>query len=178
VALGEKSDLRVLIAMENGQAAIGARAVFKEQGAEAFAVVENNREAIERIRTQTFNLLLVEDSFPDIGGIDFCRYIRFLNSPLSVAPIIYAMKEPSRESVMEARNAGVTKMVVMPFTTASLVKNLDSILSAPRPFIRVTGYYGPCRRIGGGDYSGPERRKKQQGVFSVANQRKVFKGLK
>lgn len=177
MSLGAASDLRVMIAMENGQAAIGARAVFKEQGAETFVVVADNREATERIKTQSFNLLLVEDTFPDIGGIDFCRYIRFLNSPLSVAPIIYAMKEPSRESVMEARNAGVTKMVVMPFTTASLVKNLESILTSPRPFIRITGYYGPCRRQGGAEYRGPERRKKQQGIFSVEKLAKVFKGL-
>ncbi len=177
MSLGAKSDLRVMIAMDNGQAAIGARAVFKEQGAESFAVVADNREATEKMQSQSFNLLLVEDTFPEIGGIDFCRYIRFLNSPLSVAPIIYAMKEPNRESVMEARNAGVTKMIVMPFTTASLIKNLESILTSPRPFVRVTGYYGPCRRLGGTDYRGPERRKTQQGTFSVDKLAKVFKGL-
>ncbi|SDD82634.1 MULTISPECIES: response regulator [Kordiimonas] len=175
--LGEKSDLRVLIAMANGQAAVGARAVFKEQGAAVFQIAENNRDAMEKMNVEQFNLLLVEDTFPDIGGIDFCRFIRMMNAPISVAPIIYAMKDPDRESVNQARNAGVTKMVVMPFTTASLIKNLDDILLRPKPFIRVTGYYGPDRRVGGGDYSGPERRKKQQGVFAVANQKKVFKGL-
>ncbi|MFC4348948.1 response regulator [Kordiimonas lipolytica] len=175
--LGEKSDLRVLIAMANGQAAIGARAVFKEQGAISYQVAENNRDAMEKMKAEQFNLLLIEDTFPDIGGIDFCRFIRMMNAPISVAPIIYALKDPDRESVHQARDAGVNKMVVMPFTTASLVKNLEDILSHPKPFIRVTGYYGPDRRVGGGSYSGPERRKKQQGVFPVANQKKVFKGL-
>lgn len=175
--LGEKKDLRVMIAMANGQAAIGARAVFKEQGADTFIVAENNRDAMEKMKVYPFNLLLVEDSFPDIGGIDFVRFIRMMNAPISVAPIIYAMKEPSRESVQQARNAGVTKMVVMPFTTASLVKNLEDILTRPKSFIRVTGYYGPDRRNGGDGYKGPERRKAQKGVFPVANQRKVFKGL-
>jgi len=176
VSLGNKSDLRVLICMANGQAAIGARAVFKEQGAASYIVVDNNREALERMKADSFNLVLIEDTFPDVGGIDFSRYIRFLNAPLSVAPIVYAMKEPSRETVMEARNAGVTKMIVMPFTTASLVKNLESILDDPQPFIRVTGYYGPCRRMQAGGHKGPERRLKQQGVFPVENLRKVFKG--
>lgn len=177
MSLGEKTDLRVLIALANGQAARGARAVFKEQGAAGFAVVENNREAMERIQAEQFNLVLIEDTFPDLGGIDFCRFIRMMNAPLSVAPIIYAMKEPSRETVVEARNAGVNKMVVMPFTTASLMKNLEDILVRPKPFIRVTGYYGPDRRVGSGTYSGPERREKQQGMFPVSNLKKVFKGL-
>ncbi|NVJ99477.1 MAG: response regulator [Alphaproteobacteria bacterium] len=177
MSLGQKSDLRVLIAMANGQAAIGARAVFKEQGAATFIVVENNREAMQQMNSHQFNLLLVEDTFPDLGGIDFVRYIRMTNSPVSVAPIIYAMKEPSQKTVTEARNAGVNKMVVMPFTTASLVKNLDDILLKPKPFIRVTGYYGPDRRVNTNEYTAAERRKKQHGLFPVANQQKVFKGL-
>lgn len=175
--LGQKSDLRVLIAMANGQAAIGARAVFKEQGATSFVVVESNREAAEQMKARHFNMMLVEDTFPDLGGIDFCRFVRMQNAPISVAPIIYAMKDPSRETVVQARDAGVNKMVVMPFTTAGLLKNLDDILAHPKPFIRVTGFYGPDRRLQNGVYSGPERRKKQSGVFPVANQRKVFAGL-
>ncbi|WP_417451879.1 response regulator [Kordiimonas sp.] len=177
MSLGEKSDLRVLIALENGQAAIGARAVFKEQRAAHIVVAEDNRVAMEHIKTTPFNLILLEDTFPDTGGLDFCRFIRFQNAPISVAPIIYAIKEPDRQKVMEARDAGVTTMLAMPFTTASLIKNLDSVLSEPKLFVRVTGYYGPCRRNSAMPFSGPDRRKAQKGVFPVANQRKVFKGL-
>ncbi|WP_262691942.1 response regulator [Kordiimonas aestuarii] len=177
MSLGEKSDLRVLIALENGQAAIGARAVFKEQRAAHIVVADNNRAAMEHMKTTSFNLVLLEDTFPEVGGLDFCRFIRFQNAPVSVAPIMYAIKEPDRKKVIEARDAGVNKMLAMPFTTASLIKNLDSILVQPKPFIRVTGYYGPCRRSGVAPYKGPERRQAQKGVFPFANMQKAFKGL-
>ncbi|TNE62256.1 MAG: response regulator [Alphaproteobacteria bacterium] len=175
--LGDKSDLRVLIALENGQAAVGARAVFKEQRAAHIVIADNNRVAMEHMKTTAFNLLLVEDTFPDTGGLDFCRFIRFQNAPISVAPILYAIKEPDRTKVIQARDAGVNKMLAMPFTTASLVKNLDSVIDDPKPFIRVTGYYGPNRRMGTGGYQGPERRTGQKGLFPVENLRKVFRGL-
>lgn len=177
VSLGEKSDLRVLIALANGQAAVGARAVFKEQGAARIVVAENNREAVAHMKSYAFNLLLVEDTFPEMGGLDFCRFIRFQNAPISVAPILYVMKEPDRAKVIEARDHGVNKMLLMPFTTASLLKNLDSVLNEPRPFIRITGYYGPCRRMADGGRKGPDRRSAQKGLFPLANQRKVFKGV-
>jgi len=177
VALGKKSDLRVLIAMANDQAAKGARAVFKEQAAEIFQIAEGKRDALEKMQTTAFNLLLVEDTFSDLGGVDFVRFVRMTNGPMSVAPVIFALKEPNRDSVLEARNAGVNKMVVMPFTAAGLLKNLADIMLNPRPFIRITGYDGPCRRLQKAAHAGPERRKVQDGALSVEKQQKLFRGL-
>lgn len=177
MALGNKSDLRVLIGMANGQAAEGARAVFKEQGSEIFQIAEGKQDALSKMQTTPFNLLLIEDTFSDLGGIDFVRFLRMTNSPISVAPVIFALKEPNRDSVLQARNAGVNKMIIMPFTTASLLKNLAEIMLHPRPFVRVTGYAGPCRRLQAGAYNGPERRKTQEGTLSVEKQQKIFKGI-
>ncbi|MBL4788587.1 MAG: response regulator [Kordiimonadaceae bacterium] len=175
--LGSKTDLRVLIAMSNGQAAKGARAVFKEQGAELFQVVDGKQAALEKMRHSSYNLLLVEDSFSDLGGIDFVRYVRMSGNPTSVAPIIFAMKTPSKETVVEARDAGVNKMVIMPFTTASLLKNLADIMLNPRPFVQVTGYDGPCRRLKPYAARAIERRINQQGMMPLKKLQKVFRGI-
>lgn len=174
--LGSKKDLRVLIALANGQAAKGARAVFKEQGAEAYKVAEGKQSALELIQSNNFNLILVEDTFSDLGGVDFIRYVRMVNAPISVAPIIYAIKDPDRTKVIEARDAGANKMIVMPFTTASLLKNLKDIMVNPKPFIRVTGYSGPCRRQQAVPLKRPDRRNSQEGALSVDKLQKLFKG--
>ena len=176
MALGSKADLRVLIAMANGQAATGARAVFKEQDAAIFQIAEGKQDALAKMQATAFNLLLVEDTFSDLGGVDFVRYVRMTNSPMSVAPVIFALKEPNRDSVLQARNAGVNKMIIMPFTTASLLKNLADIMLHPRLFIRVTGYDGPCRRLQNVARKGPERRKTQEGALSIEKQQQLFKG--
>lgn len=175
--LGSKKDLRVLIALANGQAAEGARAVFKEQRAESNIIAEGKQEALELMQHNAFNLLLVEDTFSDLGGVDFVRFVRMMNAPISVAPIIYAIKDPDRAKVIEARDAGANKMIVMPFTTASLLKNLKDIMLNPKPFIRVTGYSGPCRRQQTVARKGLERRQSQQGALSVEKQQKLFKGI-
>jgi len=176
LALGSKEDLRVLIAMDNGQAALGARAVFKEQKVATVQVAEGKQDALQKMQATAFNLLLIEDTFSDLGGIDFVRFVRMTNSPVSVAPIIFAMKDPKKETVIQARDAGVNKMVIMPFTTAGLLKNLAEIMLHPRPFVRVTGYSGPCRRLQSRSHKGPERRREMEGQLSVEKQQKLFKG--
>jgi len=176
LALGSKADIRVLIAMANGQAAKGARAVFKEQGAHIFQIAEGKQDAFEKMHQTVFNMLLIEDTFSDLGGIDFVRFVRMTNLSTSIAPVILAMKSPSKETVLEAREVGVNKMIIMPFTAAGLLKNLADIMLNPRPFIRVTGYSGPCRRLQKMARKGPELRLKAEGVLGIAKQQQLFKG--
>lgn len=176
MVLGSKTDLRVLIAMANGQAAKGARAVFKEQKSQTFQIAEGKQDALEKMAQTPFNLVLVEDTFSDLGGIDFVRFIRMTNLSTSVAPVIFAMKNPSKETVMQARDAGVNKMVIMPFSAASLLKNLADIMLNPRPFVRITGFNGPCRRMQAVGHKGAERRHKVEGILTIEKQQQLFKG--
>lgn len=176
VVLGSKNDLRVLIAMENGQAAEGARAIFKEQKADVIQIAESKGDALERFGQTHFNFILVEDSFSDLGGVDFVRFVRMLASPTSIAPIIMCMKNPSRQSVIAARDAGVNKMIILPFTTATLLKSLADIMLHPKPFIQVTGYSGPDRRQSKKAYGGLERRIRQEGAMPIEKLQRYFKG--
>lgn len=174
--LGSKHDLRVLIAMENQQAANGARAIFKEQGAAVIQVAESKADALERFTNIHFNFILIEDSFSDLGGLDFARFVRMLASPTSIASIIMCMKNPSKDEVIRARDAGVNKMIVMPFTTATLLKGVADLMLHPKPFIQVTGYGGPDRRQSRKAYGGIERRVRQEGLMPIEKQKLYFKG--
>ncbi|MFC3052445.1 ANTAR domain-containing protein [Kordiimonas pumila] len=177
MGLGTANDLRVLIALENGQAAEGARDVFKKMGAPVVKVAATKGDVLEAMHQTVFNLVLVEDTFSDLGGLDFCRFIRMVSSPTSVAPLILAMKMPDRARVQEARDAGINRIIIMPFTTDSILKNVQDILDNPTPFIRVSGYSGPCRRKQNILKKGLERRQQQTGVLSVEAQKKLFKGI-
>ncbi len=176
MALGSKHDLRVLIAMENGQAADGAREIFKEQSVATVQIAESKADALERLGQTSFNLILLEDSFSDLGGIEFARFIRMIAGPTSVCSILFCMKNPDKNSVIQARDAGVNKMIIMPFTTAGLLKSLADIMLHPKDFLQVTGYSGPDRRQSKKAYGGRERRVRQEGLIPVEKLQKLFKG--
>lgn len=178
MALGKKEDMRVLLALSNGQAADGARGVFKQIGANAIKAVEDKKTALEALGHGDFNFLLVEDTFSDLGGLDFCRFVRMVNKSVSYAPQILCMKAPDKAKVMQARDAGINKIILMPFTTGSLIKTVQDMMLYPRPFVQISGYDGPCRR-----HTAPavrtqnERRKEQEGLIDIPKLQSIFKGM-
>jgi len=177
LALGSVKDLRILVALENGQAAECARGVFKQIKAPIVKVVNEKRLALDAMQEGAFNLIIIEDSFSDLGGLDFCRFIRMTSSSTSTAPLVLCMKVPDAIKVVEARNAGINKIMLMPFTTASLLKTVQDIMLFPKDFIQVSGYTGPCRRIKDKARNAPDRRQSQQGLLSIEKQQKLFKGI-
>jgi two-component system chemotaxis response regulator CheY len=61
-------------------------------------------------------------------------------------PIIMMTGFADRPRVCEARDAGVTEMVVKPVTARSVIDRLTAVVFHPRPFVRTEDYFGPRRR--------------------------------
>ncbi len=169
-------DLRVMLAFANLQAASGIKEVLKQHKVPRIFVPEHDQEAVMELQNRSFNLLIVEETFPKLSGIDFCKFIRLTSGPTSIAPIIYGVHSPSRESVIEARDAGVNKIAIMPFTGASLMRAVEGVLKETRPMVRALGYTGPERRINKQPeaYKGRERRIKDGKTLPIEAQRKIL----
>ncbi len=74
-------------------------------------------------------------------------------------PIILLTGHTERRRVQEARDAGVSEILVKPVTAHDLQTRIETILKRPRPFIYHRSYCGPCRRLWHDpDYGGLERR--------------------
>jgi hypothetical protein len=49
-----------------------------------------------------------------------------------------------------------------------MMARLVSVIEHPRPFVRTSGYFGPCRRRRGAEeYRGPERRAETRQVVEA-----------
>ena len=138
----------------------------------------NNREAVEQLVSKPYNLIVIDQFFPDLGGLDFCRFLRLTAGPMAVAPIVFGIHNPNQQNVLEARDAGVTKIAVMPFSGASLIKALQDALADTRDIVQHTSYNGPDRRTR--NVPPPnriERRKKAAKMIPRALQRKILDNL-
>lgn len=170
--------LQIMVALANQQAAEGIRDVLMQKRVGGVFVPADNREAVNKLQDTFFNMVIIEEDFPELGGIDFCRFLRLTNTPIAVAPIIYGIHEPSREAVLQARDAGASKIALMPFSGASLIKAVQDALREARPIIQTTSYNGPCRRLRvDPGFRGPERRKTQAKIISTDIQQKILKGI-
>ncbi|WP_286829839.1 MULTISPECIES: hypothetical protein [Kordiimonas] len=162
--------LRVLLALENEQVARGLKHMLLSYGVSSSMAVDNRR-ATNLMATETYNIIVTNESFPKLGGADFTRFIRLTDKPMAIAPIIYGLEMPSRERVLEARDAGATKVVAMPFTVTGLMKAISLAMTDGRPIVQHTSYSGPDRRIANDtSYIGPERRYRSAAVISWGDQ--------
>lgn len=167
----------VMLALTNVQTAETLKAVLMQQGMRRVASAENNRDAVSQMQEQHYNMIVIEENFPALGGADFCRFLRLTNTPMAVAPIVYGIRHADKESVFAARDAGASKIVLMPFSAKSLVGTLQAAVREIRPFVQTSSFNGPDRRITKKNtYSGPERRKGQHGWVSVDKQKRILAG--
>lgn len=158
------SSLNALIAMSNKQLGRTVWHFLRDSGVRAIKVVTTAEDATSRMLASNFSLIVVDHDLPEMGGVDFIRFLRMCEGPLSEAFAVMVVPAPSQEKVMAARDAGVHEILGLPLTTSLLNRRLSHMLEKPKPFIRHPSYTGPCRRrevvkI----YHGIERRTKSSG---------------
>ncbi|MFC4348947.1 response regulator [Kordiimonas lipolytica] len=166
------------MALGNAQAAASLKDILLRRRVGVFTPA-NNRDAVEMMLDHSYNMLVIDEHFPDLGGIDFCRFLRLTNSPMAVAPVIFGIHEPNQKKVIAARDAGATKIAVMPFSGASLIKAMEDAANDPRPIIQDTSYNGPDRRTRSvPPPGGVDRRSKTPTSIDRATQMKILRGVK
>jgi DNA-binding response OmpR family regulator len=73
---------------------------------------------------------------------------------------IFALREGARRrDVEQARDVGVTDILTTPISPKTIMSKLQAALTAPRPFIVATEFFGPDRRAKArAPYYGADRR--------------------
>ncbi len=82
-----------------------------------------------------------------IDGPEFVQMIRCgENSKNPYVPIIMMSAFTEKFRITEARDAGVNEFLAKPLSPKSLYQRIVRIIEKPRPFVRTTSFFGPCRR--------------------------------
>ncbi len=106
------------------------------------------------------DVIFVDWMLEGMNGLELVRLIR--TSPASsnpFVPIIMLTGYTQIENVVQARDAGVNEFLAKPVSVKAILSRLISVIEFPRPYVRTSVYFGPCRRRHARDeYSGTERR--------------------
>ncbi len=92
-------------------------------------------EAIEKIKSKQYNLLITDINMPDMDGIELIRQVRTMKPDI---PIMIVTGFPSHESQEEAFNMGVVNYLVKPFSTKRFLELVQKSLNSERD-----GFIGP-----------------------------------
>jgi two-component system chemotaxis response regulator CheY len=152
--------LRFLMVDDNHHMRAIVSTILKGVGVKHVHEAMDGAEALQALRDYPIDIAIVDFKMSPLDGVQFTQLVR--NSPDSndpFLPIIMLTGFAERHRVFEARDAGVTEIVVKPVTARSLLDRVNTVIFKPRPFVRTEDYFGPCRRRRvDPNFEGPERR--------------------
>lgn len=107
-------------------------------------------------------LLFVERA-GHFDGLNFVRELRRSALCAKKAPVILLSEGRTVGDLRSAQNAGVHEFLVLPLEPEPLLRRLNAICGAPRPWIEAAAYVGPDRRRfnSAEEQSEGERRKRK-----------------
>jgi len=156
--------MNILVAEDNGHMRAIIVAVLKGLGFDNIREASNGANALGILREWQPDVAIVDFRMDPVDGVEFTRLVRNAEGSANpYLPIIMLTGHADRARVFEARDAGVTELIVKPVTAQAMIARLNSVIHHPRSFIRSLDYFGPCRRrTANPQYQGPERRMARQ----------------
>jgi signal transduction histidine kinase/CheY-like chemotaxis protein/HPt (histidine-containing phosphotransfer) domain-containing protein len=128
----EQARLRILLAEDNKINQQYACVILNKAGCHV-TIAGNGRQAVDAVRRETFDLVLMDIQMPEMDGVEATRHIRALPAPKNSVPI-FAMTAHAMQGVCEEYlDAGMNDYITKPFQPALLLAKLDRLAAgAPR----------------------------------------------
>jgi signal transduction histidine kinase len=121
---GVASHRRVLLVDDHHDTCLGMKRMLERRGYQ-ITIAHSAEQAVEKVRTQEFDLLISDIGLPDRSGYELMREVR-LNKPL---PGIALSGFGSEQDVNQAREAGFAEHLTKPINFERLEKTIQSLLS-------------------------------------------------
>jgi signal transduction histidine kinase/CheY-like chemotaxis protein/HPt (histidine-containing phosphotransfer) domain-containing protein len=121
--------LRILIADDNEYNRIVAVDTLKSVAEVMIQTASNGKEAIELMKLQDFDVVLMDVQMPEMNGFEASRFIRE-NMPASKRdiPIIALTASVLRTDLDKCRQAGMNSYIPKPFTPSQLTGSIAEVL--------------------------------------------------
>jgi two-component system, chemotaxis family, chemotaxis protein CheY len=127
--LSEKK--RVLVVDDSTLVRLYYRSALEKAG---FAVDQalNGIEAMEKVLSQPFDLVIVDVNMPRMDGFAFLRSLRSAAVSVATLPALVISTEAERQDIADARAAGANFYLVKPVAEADLVRHV-AVLTGNSP---------------------------------------------
>ncbi len=104
----------------------------------AFDLVENGLQALERLQTQQYTLILTDCYMPELDGYAMTRQVRDSQLEAATIPIIGMTASIHPQEQQRARAAGMDELILKPIVLSALITLFERYLCAPPEDSAVT----------------------------------------
>ncbi len=134
--------------------------MLRGMGVQQVHMAEDGLEGIKQFKTWLPSLVITDWNMSKMDGLEFTKWIRTSeDSPNPEIPIIMLTANNQQEQITQARDAGVSEIIIKPIVPSNVVERLTSVIFNTRKFVDSSDYCGPDRRRRQNkNFKGPMRR--------------------
>ena len=114
---------RILVVDDDPQIRRAMKATLTARGYQV-SDARTGEEALDKLRSEAFDLVLLDMNMPGIGGMETCRLIR---SSSDIAIVMLTVNNTEKDKV-EALDAGADDYVTKPYSTPELLARIRATL--------------------------------------------------
>lgn len=119
--------VRVLLVEDNELNRLLAATILKDWGI-MISTAENGRVALEKLKHQDYDLVLMDIQMPEMDGYEATQYIRKNFGPKSSIPIMAMTAHAQLEEAEKCRNFGMNDYLSKPFNANDLYEKIANLL--------------------------------------------------
>ena len=126
------SEGRILVVDDESQIRRVMRAILIPQGFDVDDA-KSGDEALDRLRSAKYDLVLLDIDMPGMTGFETCRAIR----AVSDMPIFILTGRSAEKDKVEALDAGADDDITKPFSTPELLARVGAALTRESPLVEL-----------------------------------------
>ncbi|MFE5318574.1 response regulator [Paenibacillus sp. NPDC056579] len=89
---------------------------------------EDGKEALNEIRNQRYDLIILDYMMPELTGVEVCEWLRNHDNPNRQVPVILLTAKALEKDRERAKAAGVSTYIVKPFSPLQLVDTVQKLI--------------------------------------------------
>jgi DNA-binding response OmpR family regulator len=117
---------RVMIVDDEPNIIMSLDFLIKKAGYELF-IARNGTEAMELLKNETPDLIILDIMMPDIDGYEVCQFVKSSEAHQHVKVIFLSAKSKPAD-IEKGLSMGADKYVTKPFSTRHLMKEVNNLL--------------------------------------------------
>jgi two-component system chemotaxis response regulator CheY len=121
-------DIRILVVEDSSTMRRVIRVILKRLRYENVEDIAEASQALEKLKSEHFNLVICGMNLPGMSGLDLLKAVR-AEPNLKELPFMMVTGEVNKEQVIEAIEAGVNSLVVKPFTEDIFSRKLELLFN-------------------------------------------------
>lgn len=90
---------------------------------------EDGDQALDKVRSAPFDLVVSDWNMPNMNGLDLLKAIR-QDPKLSALPVLMVTTEAEMENILEAIRSGVNSYILKPFTPETMKEKIDKVFKS------------------------------------------------